>query len=54
MHEGQRFEDEHLRLIVDVEMTAETREFFRRFKETLKTRFRQIEIWIVSFEIEVI
>ncbi|MBI3418440.1 MAG: hypothetical protein HY043_24380 [Verrucomicrobia bacterium] len=54
MHEGQRFEDEHLRLVVDVEMTAETRDFFRRFKDTLKTRFRQFDIWLVSYEIEVV
>jgi hypothetical protein len=39
---------------VDVEMTAETREFFRNLKERLKVRFRQFDIWIVSFEIEVV
>jgi len=54
VYEGQRFEDEHLRLVVDVEMTAETREFFRNLKEGLKVRFRQFDIWIVSFEIEVV
>ena len=54
VYEGQRFEDEHLRLVLDVEMTAETRELFRNLKERLKVRFRQFDIWIVSFEIEVV
>ena len=54
VHEEQRFEDEHLRLVVDVEMTAETRTFFSEFKESLKNRFCQFDIWIVSYEIEVV
>lgn len=54
VHEGQRFEDEHLRLQVDVVVNSESSAFFREFKERLKTRFRQIDIWIVSYEIEVL
>ena len=54
LQEGQRFEDEHLRLVVDVETTPETRGWFREFKETLKLRFRQFDIWIVSYDIEVV
>ena len=52
--EGRRFEDESLRLVVDVEATPENRAFFPEFKERLKARFRQIDIWIISHEIEVI
>ena len=44
MHEGQRFEDEHFRLVVDIEATPENRAFLARFKERLKERFRQIDI----------
>ncbi len=33
-----------MRVIIDVEDLAEHRQFFRAFKEGLKTRFRQIEI----------
>jgi hypothetical protein len=54
MHEGQRFEDEHFRMVVDIEATPENRAFLARFKEKLKERFRQIDIWIVSYEIEVL
>jgi len=54
MHEGQRFEDEHFRMMGDVEATLENRAFLARFKERLKERFRQIDIGIVSYEIEVL
>ena len=53
-HKQLRFEDVNLRIIVDVEDTAENAEFFAKFKETLKQRFEQIEIWIVSYEIRIV
>ena len=28
--------------------------FFEEFKERLKFRFRQIDLWIISYEIEII
>ena len=40
-----------IRFYVDVEDTVENAEFFRKLKETLKARFKQIDIWIVSYEI---
>lgn len=52
-HEGIRFEDINLRILVDVEDTAENAEFFLRFKQTLKERFRQVDIWIVSYQIQI-
>jgi len=36
------------RNFVDVPDTTETRPFFQEFKERLKTRFRQIDIWMTS------
>jgi hypothetical protein len=50
-HQGVRFEENNLRAFVDVEDTLENAEFFVRFKEELKARFRQLDIWIVSYEI---
>jgi hypothetical protein len=41
-------------MVVDIEATPENRAFLARFKERLKERFRQIDIWIVSYEIEVL
>ena len=54
MQNGQRFEDHHIRLLIDVDATPENRAFFREFKQKLKTQFRQIDLWIISYEIEVI
>jgi len=54
VHAGVRYEDELLRLTVDVEDTPENRQFFVDWKPTLVARFEQIEIYITSFVIEVI
>jgi hypothetical protein len=52
--QGQAFEDENVRICVDVEDTPENAAFFDLLKARLKERFRQLEIWIVSFEIRVL
>ena len=46
VHEGSRFEDELVRVVVDVDDTPETRQFFSTFKAVLLARFEQIEIYI--------
>jgi hypothetical protein len=38
----------------DAESNAENRAFFREFKDRLKTRFRQIDLWIISYEIKIL
>jgi len=53
-HEGTRFEDQSLRLYVDAEDSVENREYFSSLKEELKSEFEQIEIYIVSYPIEII
>lgn len=53
-HEGQVYRDELVRLFVDVPDAPEHREFFSTFKETLKARFRQIDIWLTTYPIEVL
>jgi hypothetical protein len=52
-HQGARYEDVNIRIIVDVDDTPDNAEFFRRLKQTLKDRFQQIDIWIVSYEIRI-
>src|SRR4051812_38935196 len=54
VHEGQRFEDELVRVVVDVEDTPENREFFFRLKATLLDRYDQIEIYIASHPIDIL
>jgi hypothetical protein len=53
-HQEIRYEDLNLRIVVDVEDTPENTEFFIRLKHSLRERFQQIEIWIVSYEIRII
>ena|ERR1051325_4219298 len=52
-HEGVRYEENNLRIVVDVEDTPENAEFFSQLKQSLKARFQQIEVWIVSYEIRI-
>jgi hypothetical protein len=53
-HEGSRFEDELVRVVVDVDDTSDSRRFFMEFKAVLLERFEQLEIYIASYPIEVI
>lgn len=50
---GKIFEDTHIKVVIDVEDTPRVHAFFRRFKETLKCRYRQIDIWMISYAIEI-
>jgi len=43
-----------MRLFIDVADAQQNREFFVQFKERLKTRFQQLDIWLTSYPIEVL
>ena len=51
---GQRYEDDLFRVFADVEDAPENREFFRAYKQQLKSRFRQLDIWMTTYLIDVI
>jgi len=53
-HEGELYRDSLARVFVDVEDTAENRQFFVRLKARLKNRFQQKDIWLTTYPIEVI
>lgn len=53
-HQGETYRDDLVRVFVDVADTPENRQFFMEFKETLKARFRQLEIWMTTHPIEVV
>ncbi len=53
IHVGKIYEESHRKAIVDVEDTIETEAFFVELKQSLKERFRQLDIWIVSYEIRI-
>jgi hypothetical protein len=54
VHEGTRYEDELRRFTVDVEDTPENQQVLAAYKRTLLERFEQIEIYMVSFPVDII
>jgi len=53
-HQGAAYRDDLVRVFVDVPDDETHRPFFLEFKEKLKRRFEQINIWMISHPIEVI
>jgi hypothetical protein len=54
VHEGTRYDDDLRRVIVDVDDTPENRQFFLDFKGVLRERFEQVEVYIVSYPVEIL
>lgn len=52
--EGTVYQDNLTRFFVDVPDLPEHREFFKRFKERLKQRFKYLDVWITSHPMDVI
>lgn len=48
------FRDDLVRVFVDVAESPENRQFFQKYKDHLKTRFQQLEIWMTTYPIEVV
>jgi len=53
-HESDVFRDDLIRVFVDAADTPANREFFIQFKDVLRARFQQIEIWMTTYPIEII
>ena len=53
-HEGATFRDNLTRFFVDVPDLPEHRVFFKEFKQVLKQRFKQVDVWITSHPVDVI
>jgi hypothetical protein len=53
-HEGAIYRDNLTRFFVDVPDLPEHRIFFKEFKEKLKLRFNQLDVWITSHPVDVI
>lgn len=54
VHGGQEYHDELIRFVMDAEASPSTEAFFAEFKATLKSRFRQIDIWITAYPIRLL
>jgi hypothetical protein len=53
-YEGQSYRDDLIRVFVDVADAPDSRQFFVEYKERLKERFRQLDIWMTTYLIEVL
>jgi hypothetical protein len=53
-YQGKRYRDDLVRVFVDVPDYPESRQFFLDFKERLKTRFQQLEIWVTTHPLEIL
>jgi hypothetical protein len=53
-YEGESFRDDLIRVFVDVPDAPENRQFFVEYKERLKARFQQLDIWMTTYLIEVL
>lgn len=53
-HEDQLFRDDLIRVFVDVPDVPESRQFFFAFKDRVKASFRQVDIWMTTYPIEVL
>ena len=53
--QGQKtYRDELVRMFVDIPANPDHDLFFQEFKERLKERFKQLEIWVPSHDIRVL
>lgn len=52
--EGQDYQDDLVRVFLDVQDDEDTRKFFESFKQTLKVRFEQLDIWMTTYPVEVL
>jgi hypothetical protein len=52
-HSGILYRDDLVRLVVDVPDSARNRQWMRQFKDRWKVRLEQLELWMVSYRIEV-
>ena len=53
-HGKQTYTDDHVKVFLDVPDSPETLEFFKEFKEVLKSRFQQIDIWMTTYPLDII
>jgi hypothetical protein len=54
IHEGKRHEDDLRRIVVNVEDAPEVHQFFVAYKAKLLERFQQLEIYIVSYPVDIL
>jgi hypothetical protein len=52
-HAGVVYRDNLVRIVVDVPDNVKNREWMKQFKERWKACLEQIDLWIVSYRVEI-
>lgn len=52
-HAGVMYRDDLVRIVVDVPDASKHREWMKEFKQRWKGKLQQLELWLVSYRIEV-
>ena len=52
-HSGILYRDDLVRVVVDVPDSTRNRQWMREFKDRWKVRLEQLELWLVSYRIDV-
>jgi hypothetical protein len=52
-HGGILYRDDLVRLVVDIPDLVKNRQWMKKFKNRWKTRLKQLELWMVSYRIEI-
>jgi hypothetical protein len=50
---GILYRDDLVRIVVDVPESPRNRQWMRQFKERWKVRLEQLELWMVSYRIDI-
>jgi hypothetical protein len=50
---GVVYRDNLVKIVVDVPDTTKNRTWMRQFKDRWKTRLQQLELWMVSYQVQV-
>ncbi len=53
-HGGVMYRDDLVRTVVDVADAPENRGWFEEFKGRWKTRLEQLDLWVVSYQVDIL
>lgn len=52
-HGGVMYRDDLVRIVVDVPDAPENRDWFKEFKGRWKTRLEQLDLWVISYQVDI-
>jgi hypothetical protein len=52
-HEGVLYRDDLVKIVADLPETTKNRRWMKQYKTTWKKRLKQVELWMISFKIDI-